>query len=568
MMIPATDQDRIPMRLRVFLIATLACAVLVTGVALLVGTAAVAASLIAWSFAAVAGLGTLRGDTTTGRMLVAQGLVGQAIAFTAALSGHPWQIDSHMIYFAVLAALGAMVDVRVLLISAATIALHHLTLSVLLPSLVYPSTELWPNILRTLFHGAVVVAETAVLVASVIYRQRMEASLSAQLDSVQQISQSAEAAQRRAEEAAAQAETRRHESERMAQDAEGLRAEAEETARAAAAANARAMEASARLADERNSHASRQEAVVTRLRDVLRALSNGDLTVRLARIEGGDYGSLSEDFNAAVTQLAQAIGVALSCSEEITAQIADITSASENLSSRTERQAHALANTASAMNELSSSVGSAAQMATAAAQAAQAAEKMARDSTHVVNASIQAMGEIEQSSHQIASITSVIDDIAFQTNLLALNAGVEAARAGEAGRGFAVVASEVRDLAQRSSASAREISTLIQSSERQVKTGVDLVNQMVTTLDSIVSAVENISARVAEIARSAEEQARALTEINGSVEQLDAVTQQNVAMFEETTAASRVLSGMSGQLREAMVLFRTESVAAAQRRVA
>ncbi len=568
MQIPAAEQKKIPMRLRLFLIATLGCAVLVTGVALLVGTAAVTAPVIAWIFVAVAGLGALRGDTTSGRALVAQGLVGQAIAFTAALSGHPWQIDSHMIYFAVLAALAAMVDVRVLLISAATIALHHLALSVLVPSLVYPSTELWPNILRTLFHGAVVVAETAVLITSVIYRQRMETSLSRQLESVQQMSQSAEAAQRRAEAAAAQAETRRHESEKVAQDAELLRAEAEETARAAAEANARAMEASARLSDERNAHAARQEAVVTRLRDVLRALSNGDLTVRLARIEGGDYGSLSEDFNAAVIQLAQAIGVALSCSEEITAQIADITSASENLSSRTERQAHALANTAAAMNELSSSVGSAAQMATAAAQAAQAAEKMARDSTHVVNASIQAMGEIEQSSHQIASITSVIDDIAFQTNLLALNAGVEAARAGEAGRGFAVVASEVRDLAQRSSASAREISTLIQSSERQVKTGVDLVNQMVTTLDSIVSAVENISARVAEIARSAEEQARALTEINGSVEQLDAVTQQNVAMFEETTAASRVLSGMSAQLRAAMVLFRTDSMATPQHRAA
>ncbi|PYF11157.1 methyl-accepting chemotaxis protein [Rhodobacter viridis] len=565
---PSTEQDVISIRLRLFLLATLACAVLITGVAIYVGTAALAASLIAWAFAGVAGLGYLRGECTSGRTLVAQGLVGQAIAFTAALSGQPWQIDSHMVYFAVLATLGAMVDIRVLLISAATIALHHLSLSVLVPSLVYPSNELWPNILRTLFHGALVVAETAVLIASVIYRQRMEASLSAQLESVHQMSHHAEEAQRRAEEAAQQAETRRRESEKVAQEAHALRAEAEATARSAAEANARALEASARLADERNVHTARQEEVVTRLRDVLRALSGGDLTVRLARLEGGDYGSLSEDFNAAVTQLAQAIGVALSCSEEITAQIADITSASENLSARTERQAHALATTASAMNELSSSVGSAAQMATSAAQAAQAAEKMARDSTHVVGASIRAMGEIEQSSHQIASITSVIDDIAFQTNLLALNAGVEAARAGEAGRGFAVVASEVRDLAQRSSASAREISTLIQSSERQVKTGVDLVNQMVTTLDGIVAAVENISARVAEIARSAEEQSRALTEINGSVEQLDAVTQQNVAMFEETTAASRVLSGMSAQLREAMILFRTESMDAAQRRVA
>jgi hypothetical protein len=57
------------------------------------------------------------------------------------------------------------------------------------------------------------------------------------------------------------------------------------------------------------------------------------------------------------------------------------------------------------------------------------------------------MERIEQSSHQIANIIGVIDEIAFQTNLLELNAGVEAARAGEAGKGFAVVAQEVRELA-------------------------------------------------------------------------------------------------------------------------
>ena len=54
---------------------------------------------------------------------------------------------------------------------------------------------------------------------------------------------------------------------------------------------------------------------------------------------------------------------------------------------------------------------------------------------------VNAMERIEQSSHQIANIIGVIDEIAFQTNLLALNAGVEAARAGEAGKGFAVVGS-------------------------------------------------------------------------------------------------------------------------------
>lgn len=555
-------------RMRVFALATALCAALVSGIAVWVGSAALVASVTAWAFAAVALWGYLMGETPSGRTIVAQGLIGQAIALTAALSGHPWQIDSHMVYFAVLATLIALVDIRPLIFGAATIALHHLSLSVFLPRLVFPSVELWPNILRTLFHGAVVVAETAVLVMAVLNRRGMEASIGAQLVELQAMSHSADAARHSAEAAAAEAEQRRREADRVAAEAQALRLEAEATGKSAAEANARALEASQSLASERAQQAARQEEVVRSLRQALHALSNGDLTVRLAQLDEGQYGTLREDFNAAVARLAEAIGVALRSSIEITGQISEISSASDNLSARTERQAHALANTAAAMNELTSSVDSAAGMASAAAKAAADAEKLARDSTEVVGASIRAMGEIEKSSHQIASITSVIDDIAFQTNLLALNAGVEAARAGEAGRGFAVVASEVRDLAQRSSASAREISTLIQASERQVKSGVELVNQMVTTLDRIVSAVENISGRVSEIARSAAEQSRALGEINGSVEQLDQVTQQNVAMFEETTAASRALNEMAAQLREAMVLFHTEEQASMARRVA
>ncbi|MFC3747804.1 methyl-accepting chemotaxis protein [Paenibacillus sp. GCM10012306] len=78
-------------------------------------------------------------------------------------------------------------------------------------------------------------------------------------------------------------------------------------------------------------------------------------------------------------------------------------------------------------------------------------------------------------SHAIAEInvlTDTILSITSQTNLLALNAAIEAARAGEAGKGFAVVAGEIRKLAEKSSATAAGIQSVVQnvySSVEQMK---------------------------------------------------------------------------------------------------
>ena len=158
------------------------------------------------------------------------------------------------------------------------------------------------------------------------------------------------------------------------------------------------------------------------------------------------------------------------------------------------------------------------------------------------------MGEIEQSSQKIGEIIGVVDEIAFQTNLLALNAGVEAARAGDAGRGFAVVAAEVRALAQRSAQAAKEIKALISTSTQQVSIGVRLVGETGKSLSKIISQVGEVTTAVFEIAASAVEQSAGLAEVNVAINQMDQVTQQNAAMVEQSTAASRALAEETADL--------------------
>jgi methyl-accepting chemotaxis protein len=183
------------------------------------------------------------------------------------------------------------------------------------------------------------------------------------------------------------------------------------------------------------------------------------------------------------------------------------------------------------------------------------ANESARHSGAVVANAVDAMGKIEQSSSQISSIISVIDEIAFQTNLLALNAGVEAARAGEAGKGFAVVAQEVRELAQRSAKAAKEIKDLIRNSSVDVESGVKLVSETGDALKTIEGYIVTINQHMDSIATSAREQSVGLSEVNTAVNQMDQVTQQNAAMVEEANAAGATLANEAARLRELIGRF-------------
>lgn len=315
---------------------------------------------------------------------------------------------------------------------------------------------------------------------------------------------------------------------------------------------------------ERTRVSAEQQKVVEALGIGLQGLSMGDLTVEISMVFPDDYEKLRQDFNAAISALKDTVGAVVHNAESIRNETGEITAAADDLSQRTEKQAATLEETAAALDELTSSVRSAAEGADEASNIAAEAQSNAEKGGDVARRAVHAMDEIKNSSQEISKITSVIDDIAFQTNLLALNAGVEAARAGEAGRGFAVVATEVRALAQRSSDAAREINALIASSGGQVEQGVDLVDKTGTALASIVTSVAEISKSVSTIAVSAREQSAGLNEINTSVNELDHVTQQNAAMFEETTAASHALTSEADALSSAVARFKLDLASAAE----
>lgn len=286
---------------------------------------------------------------------------------------------------------------------------------------------------------------------------------------------------------------------------------------------------------------------------VVACLSESNLGEHMKGDFLGAFATLQSSVNEALTTLAAVIDNVSESAGRITRETSQITQASQQLSRRTETQAETLGQTSMALNQLTMSVSSVAQGARDANTVVSDAKANAKESGQVVVEAITAMGAIKESSTKISKIISVIDDIAFQTNLLALNAGVEAARAGEAGRGFAVVASEVRGLAQRSSDAAREIGVLINNSGDEVSRGVALVDQAGDSLKKIATSVASISSHVENVATSASEQADGLSEINTAISQLDEVTQQNVAMFEETTASTLSLS------QEADTLFNTVS---------
>jgi methyl-accepting chemotaxis protein-2 (aspartate sensor receptor) len=285
-------------------------------------------------------------------------------------------------------------------------------------------------------------------------------------------------------------------------------------------------------------------------------MAGGDMSRAHASDRPDEIGRLVRDVENMRVRLQGVLGLVRQSAESVATGSTQIAAGNADLSARTEAQAANLQQAANAMTQFAAGIARNAETAQQATAIAGGAREAAAKGGQVVGEVVETMQRIATSSQKIGAIIGVIDGLAFQTNILALNAAVEAARAGEQGRGFAVVAGEVRSLAQRSAEAAKEIKTLVGESVDRVEAGVTLVDDAGRSMHDIVAQVGRVGDLIAEMSTAGGAQSTEVAQVGDTVSRLDAVTQQNAALVEESAAAADSLKRQAARLVDATAVFR------------
>lgn len=291
---------------------------------------------------------------------------------------------------------------------------------------------------------------------------------------------------------------------------------------------------------------------------VLQKLADRNMTAKMHGDFKGAFLALQINANSTAKGLSSAITEIRSHASDLATNSTEVASNSTLLASQTEKTANTMNQTTESLSQLSSRIRETAERTSNVQRTAVKMTEEMGQSQSVVEQAVSTMTEIRENSTEMKSIVDLIDNVAFQTNLLALNAGVEAARAGDSGRGFAVVASEVRELAQRASNAAREISELISSNSNKVEIGSELIAKAGETIQELNATVLSVSSTVAEIATSTSEQANEVSGLNGALVDVGSQSQLNAAMLEETTAANSAMNSASTELAQLVGRFVVE----------
>jgi twitching motility protein PilJ len=342
-----------------------------------------------------------------------------------------------------------------------------------------------------------------------------------------------------------------------------------------------------RKADEQEEAKENLQRQVIRLLDDVEGAARGDLTVQ-AEVTADVLGAVADAFNLTIQNLRDIVQQVKVAAREVTKGATNSETFARALSSDALRQAEELAVTLNSVQVMTDSIQRVAEAAREAETVTREASAFALKGGEAVENTVAGILEIREtvaettrkvkrlaeSSQEISKIVALISQIASRTNLLALNASIEAARAGEAGRGFAIVADEVRQLADRSAKSLKEIEeivrqiqsetssvmTAMEEGTQQVIQGTKLAEEAKRSLENIIQVANRIDILVRSITTDTVEQtetSRAVAQVMQSVELTAQETSQEA---QRVSGALQHLVGVSRDLISSVERFKVETL--------
>ncbi|HON79510.1 MAG TPA: methyl-accepting chemotaxis protein, partial [Spirochaetota bacterium] len=345
---------------------------------------------------------------------------------------------------------------------------------------------------------------------------------------------------------------------------------------------------------------------------VIKKLSDGDLTASSNDYVPDEFGDLIRSFKRFRIRLREVIESSLNAVEQLSGSSEQLADTSQGLSENAQAQAASIEETSASVEEVASSIELinrnadtqtglvnatyrsmeelkkdnevVVSYASRALDAAQFSTEQTGIGSRMMENTITGMNKIDESTKKIAEMVMMISDISDQVNLLALNASIEAARAGEHGRGFAVVAEEISKLADKTAASAKDISSLVTEGLQEVNNGRGYVDSTSAALqkiseyiaqtgelvkkitdssekqsassDRVLADTKRVMEMADSIAASTNEQMLTNQEMSKTIEQINQGTQGTAAGAEEIASAAEEISAQAESLKLQMEFFK------------